>query len=54
LYGRRQVPDLTQLQVPEHTFILFAALAVLGMLIAFFSTFFSIRKYLNMSLDELY
>jgi cell division transport system permease protein len=53
-YGRRQVPDLTQLQVPEHTFILFAALAVLGMLIAFFSTFFSIRKYLNMSLDELY
>jgi len=53
-YGQRVVPELSMLHDQEKQLLLFGILALAGMTLAFLSTFFAIRKYLNMSLDELY
>jgi cell division transport system permease protein len=53
-YAQERVADLTVLHDTEHFLILLSLLLVMGMLVAVLSTFFSIRKYLKMSLEELY
>lgn len=53
-YGQRAVPEISMLHDQNKQLILFGILAITGMMLAFFSTYFAIRKYLNMSLDELY
>lgn len=53
-YGQRVVPELSLLHDQQKQLVLFGILAITGILLAFLSTFFAIRKYLNMSLDELY
>jgi cell division transport system permease protein len=53
-YAQRKVEDLKVLHNREQFMMLMAVLLVVGMLIAVTSTYFSIRKYLRMSLDELY
>lgn len=53
-YGRQVIPELSMLHDDQQQLLLFGILIAFGMLLAFFSTFFSIRKYLRMSLDELY
>ena len=53
-YANQRVEDLNKLRDDKNLMILFASLVVLGMLVGFFSTYRSIRKYLKMSLDELY
>jgi cell division transport system permease protein len=53
-YANREIEDLTLLMNVESMLKLMTALLLLGMIVAFSSTYFSIRKYLNMSLDELY
>lgn len=53
-YGQRVVPELSMLHDQQKQLVLFGILALSGMMLAFLSTFFAIRKYLNMSLDELY
>ncbi|MDH4058044.1 MAG: permease-like cell division protein FtsX [Cyclobacteriaceae bacterium] len=53
-YANREIEDLSLLMNFESILFLMGTLLLLGMLIAFFSTYFSIRKYLKMSLDELY
>lgn len=53
-YGNSQIPDLQTLQEPDKILILFIGLVILGALIGLTSTYFSINKYLKMSLDELY
>jgi cell division transport system permease protein len=53
-YAHQKIEDLAQLYRAEQLILLLAALVVLGMLVAVWSTFFAIRKYLRMSLDELY
>lgn len=53
-YGNNQIPDLQTLQEPDKILILFIGLVILGALIGLTSTYFSINKYLKMSLDELY
>lgn len=53
-YARRQITDLNQLH-DERSFMLVAvALLIAGMIFSVSGTLVSIRKYLKMSLDELY
>jgi cell division transport system permease protein len=53
-YANKEIEDLALLTHTENMFLLMGALLLLGMLVAFTSTFFSMRRYLTMSLDELY
>ncbi len=53
-YAIIQIPDLNAISDIRNVMILFAALVILGVAIGLFSTLWSIRKYLKMSLDELY
>jgi len=53
-YANIRIEDLAQLQDTESLVVLFSALVVLGMSVGYFSTFRAVRKYLKMSLDELY
>jgi cell division transport system permease protein len=53
-YAQNQLADLKVLHNQEQFMILLAILLIIGIIIAVLSTFFSIRKYLRMSLEELY
>jgi cell division transport system permease protein len=53
-YAQTRISDLKVLHNQEQFMILLGVLLVTGMIIAVLSTFFSIRKYLRMSLEELY
>lgn len=53
-YAQREVADLKVLHDQEQFIILLGILLLIGMLVAVLSTFFSISKYLRMSLEELY
>lgn len=53
-YANTKIEDLSLLMNIDSMLMLIAILLVMGMFVAFTSTFFSIRKYLKMSLDELY
>lgn len=53
-YANRNIEDLIVLQNNDSMMALMGSLLVIGVIVAVTSTFFSIRKYLKMSLDELY
>ncbi len=53
-YARTKITDLNLLHRQDQFITLILGLLVLGIVVAVISTFFSIRKYLKMSLDELY
>jgi cell division transport system permease protein len=53
-YANQNIEDLTILQNNNHLFILMGGLLLIGAIVGVLSTYFSIRKYLKMSLDELY
>ena len=53
-YATGQIEALVQLQELNQILLLFVSLILIGMLIGFFSTFRAIRKYIRMSLDDLY
>lgn len=53
-YAHGEVEDLVLLMNKDHVLLLAGVLVILGMLVAAISTFFSIGRYLKMSLDELY
>jgi cell division transport system permease protein len=53
-YANHNIEDLVELQNEKRIFIMMGMLLITGIIVALISTFFSIRKYLNMSLDELY
>lgn len=53
-YAQKKITDLQSLHDREQFLILLGILLVSGMVVAVLSTFFSIRKYLKMSLEELY
>jgi cell division transport system permease protein len=50
----REIPSLEVLQDWNLLGILMGSLVIMGIIIALMSTWLSMRKYLNMSLDELY
>ena len=59
LYGLYQsallkVEQLRLLEDEQSMYMLYAALILLGMIVAYFSTLLAIRRYLKTSLDELY
>lgn len=53
-YANNEIEDLSSLQDPEKIMYLFLSLLLIGGFIGLLSTFRAIRKYLKMSLDELY
>ncbi len=53
-FANQKVEDLSNLQETDKILILFGGLLIVGGVIGFFSTYRAIKKYLRMSLDELY
>jgi len=53
-FANNKIEDLASLQETDKILILFVGLFIIGSLIGFASTYRAIRKYLKMSLDELY
>jgi cell division transport system permease protein len=53
-YARNKIVDLNLLHREDQFYILLGLLVLIGVIVAVISTFFSIRKYLKMSLDQLY
>jgi cell division transport system permease protein len=53
-YAGRKIEELGLLMSFNGLLVIFVSISVVGILIAFFSTLRAVRKYLNMSLDELY
>jgi cell division transport system permease protein len=52
--ANKQIEALVKLQEPLQVFMLLGFILVLGVVISFMSTYRTINKYLNMSLDDLY
>ncbi|HEY4650895.1 MAG TPA: permease-like cell division protein FtsX [Pontibacter sp.] len=53
-YAYTQIEELKLLRDDEQTYILMGALLVIGCIIGFLSSYRAVRKYLRLSLDELY
>lgn len=53
-YAQQRIKDLSNLHNPQHFMFIMLSLLITGMIVAVISTYFAIRKYLNMSLDQLY
>lgn len=53
-YAQGKITDLRMLHDEKQFMMLLGILLIIGILVAVVSTFFSIRKYLRMSLEELY
>lgn len=53
-YAQQKIQEISLLHNQEQFFILLGIILVMGMIVATISTFFSIRRYLKMSLDDLY
>lgn len=53
-YANQRIEDLEKLQDHTQLAILFTSIILIGVLVGYFSTYRAIRKYLGMSLDELY
>jgi len=53
-YAQRKIEDLAILHNQDQFLALIALLLISGIVVAVLSTFFSIRRYLKMSLDQLY
>ncbi|MCG8475501.1 MAG: permease-like cell division protein FtsX [Cytophagales bacterium] len=54
LYAAQRIPELQSLLASQQQIYLYAGLVLSGVLICFWSTYHAVRKYLRMSLDELY
>jgi cell division transport system permease protein len=52
--GWKNLPELEVLREPSITAIIFGSVIVLGLIISWISTFFAVRKYLNLNTDQLY
>ena len=52
--GQTKFPQLTIVTEMQTVFILFIGVIIMGALVGFSGTYLAIRKYLRMSLDELY
>jgi cell division transport system permease protein len=54
MYANQRIEDIRALQDFKNLGILFGGLIVLGITVGFLSTYRAVKKYLQMSLDELY
>ena len=53
-FANHRIEDLSKLQDTQNMLLLFVSLIIIGIIVGYFSTFRAVRKYLRMSLDELY
>jgi len=53
-FANKRIEDLSHIQNSNRITALLGSLIILGMLVAIISTFRAVRKYLKLSLDELY
>ena len=53
-YAYHEVEELKLLRNDEQTYLLMGALVLIGIIIGFMSSYRAVRKYLGLSLDELY
>ena len=53
-YAKNKIEDLALIENIQHILLLFILLLLVGALIGFLSSFRAVRKYLKLSLDELY
>ena len=53
-YAYREITELSLLKDEEQMYMLMIALIILGAVIGFLSSYRAVRKYLRLSLDELY
>lgn len=53
-FATHRIDDLQLIQNNNRLLLLFAALLVIGMVVAVLSTYRAVKKYLKLSLDELY
>ncbi|MEQ8239833.1 MAG: permease-like cell division protein FtsX [Cyclobacteriaceae bacterium] len=53
-YANKRIEDLDQLQDTESLIFVFVGLIFMGMIVTYLSTFGAMKKYLKMSLDQLY
>lgn len=53
-YAQQEIEDLTLLHNQQQFIYLAGCMLLIGLVIAVFSSYFSIRKYLRLSLDELF
>jgi cell division transport system permease protein len=53
-YAKNRIPEIAVLHNANDFLIMLAALVTVGILVSCVSTYFAIRKYLKMSLDDLY
>ena len=53
-YAKDKIEDLALIENLEHLLILFTILLLIGALLGFFSSYRAVKKYLKLSLDELY
>ncbi len=54
LYGQKNVPELELLYTFKSLIILFCSIIVVGAIVGLSGTYFAVKKYLRLSLDELY
>ena len=50
----KNLPELEVLRDPQITSLIFGSVLLLGLIISWISTFFAVRKYLNLNTDQLY
>jgi len=53
-YANKRIEDLDQLQDKQSLIFVFVGLIFMGMIVTYLSTFGAMKKYLKMSLDQLY
>ena len=53
-YAQREVTELSEVHNQDQFLVLICIMLLLGIIVAVVSTYFSIQKYLRMSLDQLY
>jgi cell division transport system permease protein len=53
-FAYSEVPELFDIEFYDTIFILFALVIVVGMLLSWIASYFSIRKYLRINTDDLY
>jgi cell division transport system permease protein len=53
-YAQKRIPEITMLHNQSEFVLMLGILILSGVIVSFVSTFFSINRYLKMSLDDLY
>ena len=53
-FAHNEVPELFDIEFYDTIFILFALVIVVGMLLSWIASYFSVRKYLRINVEDLY